>query len=172
METRNVLLAIILSTIVLVFWATFFEAPIVDQTTNEKVVTKSQDSSSPSIDETEKEIKNEITRDDVINNTNRIKVENENIKGSISLEGAIIDDIIFKNYKETLNSEKKVTFLNPKNSPKEYFIETGWVSGGDQKIKLPLLDTVWKNKEGTTLTPNNPVTLEWNNGEGLILQKK
>ena len=59
METRNVLLAIILSTIVLVFWATFFEAPIVDQTTNEKVVTKSQDSSSPSIDETEKEIKNE-----------------------------------------------------------------------------------------------------------------
>ena len=131
METRNVLLAIILSTIVLVFWATFFEAPIVDQTTNEKVVTKSQDSTSPSIDETEKEIKNEITRDDVINNTNRIKVENENIKGSISLQGAIIDDIIFKNYKETLNSEKKVTFLNPKNSPKEYFIETGWVSGGD-----------------------------------------
>ena len=122
METRNVLLAIILSTIVLVFWATFFEAPIVDQTTNEKVVTKSHDSSSPSIDETEKEIKNEITRDDVINNTNRIKVENENIKGSISLQGAIIDDIIFKNYKETLNSEKKVTFLNPKNSPKEYFI--------------------------------------------------
>ena len=172
METRNVLLAIILSTIVLVFWATFFEAPIVDQTTNEKVVTKSQDSSSPTIDETEKEIKNEITRDDVINNTNRIKVENENIKGSISLEGAIIDDIIFKNYKETLNSEKKVTFLNPKNSPKEYFIETGWVSGGDQKIKLPLLDTVWKNKGSTTLTPNNPITLEWNNGEGLIFTKK
>ena len=101
METRNVLLAIILSTLVLIFWATFFEAPIVDQTTNEKVVTKSQDSSSPSIDETEKEIKNEITRDDVINNTNRIKVENGNIKGSISLDGAIIDDIIFKNYKET-----------------------------------------------------------------------
>ena len=172
METRNVLLAIILSTIVLVFWATFFEAPIVDQTTNEKVVTKSQDSTSPSIDETEKEIKNEITRDDVINNTNRIKVENENIKGSISLQGAIIDDIIFKNYKETLNSEKKVTFLNPKNSPKEYFIETGWVSGGDQKIKLPLLDTVWKNKGSSTLTPNNPITLEWNNGEGLIFTKK
>ena len=146
METRNVLLAIILSTIVLIFWATFFEPPIVEQTADERAITKNQDSSSPSIDETDKEIKNEITREDVINNTNRIKVENENIKGSISLQGAIIDDIIFKNYKETLNSEKKVTFLNPKNSPKEYFIETGWVSGGDQKIKLPLLDTVWKNK--------------------------
>ncbi len=124
MDTRNVLLAVILSTIVLVFWATFFEAPIVEQTADERAITKNQDSSSPSIDETDKEIKNEITREDVINNTNRIKVENENIKGSISLQGAIIDDIVFKNYKETLNSEKKVTFLNPKNSPKEYFIET------------------------------------------------
>ena len=46
----------------------------------------------------------------LINNTKRIKVENENIKGSISLQGAIIDDIIFKNYKETLNSENKVIF--------------------------------------------------------------
>ena len=172
METRNVLLAIILSTIVLVFWATFFEAPIVDQTTNEKVVTKSQDSSSPTIDETEKEIKNEITRDDVINNTNRIKVENENIKGSISLEGAIIDDIIFKNYKETLNGENKVIFLNPKNSSGEYFIETGWASDGNEKIKLPLSDTIWKVKGNSTLTPNNPVTIEWDNGDGLIFTKK
>jgi len=71
-----------------------------------------------------------------------------------------------------LNSENRVTFLNPKNSSKEYFIETGWVSGGDEKIKLPLVDTVWKNKGSSTLTPNNPVTLEWNNGEGLIFTKK
>ena len=50
----------------------------------------------------------------VINNTKRIKVENANIKGSISLQGAIIDDIIFQNYNETLNGENKVIFLNPK----------------------------------------------------------
>ena len=126
MDFRNVLMAIVLSTIVLIGWATFFEPPIVEQQTTEKQITKNEDLSSPSIDEGEKEIKNEITRNDVINNTNRIKIENENIKGSISLQGAIIDDIIFKNYKETLNGENKVTFLNPKNSSKEYFIETGW----------------------------------------------
>ena len=40
METRNVLLAVILSSIVLIFWATFFEAPIVDQETFEKPITK------------------------------------------------------------------------------------------------------------------------------------
>ena len=116
METRNVLFAIILSAIVLVVWATFFEAPIIQQQPPEEQITKKQDDSSPSIDESEKEIKNEITRNELISNANRIKVENENIKGSISLQGAIIDDIIFKNYNETLNGENKVIFLNPKNS--------------------------------------------------------
>ena len=108
-------MAIVLSTIVLIGWATFFEAPIVEQQITENKITKNEDLSSPSIDENEKEIKNEITRNEVINNTKRIKVENENIKGSISLQGAIIDDIIFKNYNETLNGENKVVFLNPKN---------------------------------------------------------
>ena len=42
METRNVLLAVILSTIILVFWATFFEAPIVEQQAPEEQITKKQ----------------------------------------------------------------------------------------------------------------------------------
>jgi len=172
MEIRNVLMAIVLSTLVLIGWATFFEAPIVEQQSTENQITKNEDLSSPSIDESTKEIKNEITRNDLINNTNRIKVENENIKGSISLQGAIIDDIIFKNYNETLNGESKVIFLNPKNSSEEYFIETGWASSGNEKIKLPLGDTIWKVKGNSTLTPNNPVTIEWDNGDGLIFTKK
>jgi hypothetical protein len=81
MDGKNVLLAIVLSTLVLVVWATFFDVPIVEQQTTENEITKNEDLSSPSIDESEKEIKNEITRNDLINNTKRIKVENENIKG-------------------------------------------------------------------------------------------
>ena len=110
MDFKNVLFAIVLSTLVLVGWATLFEPPIVEQQITEKEKTKSEDLTSPSIDEAEQEIKNEITRSDIVNKTKRVKIENENIKGSLSLEGAIIDDIIFKNYKETLNSKNKVTF--------------------------------------------------------------
>ena len=171
MDFRNVLLAIVLSTAVLVGWATFFEAPIVEQQTTEKTIKKNEDLSSPSIDE-EEEIENEISRNNVINNTKRVNIENENIKGSISLEGAIIDDILFKNYKKELGGQENVTFLNPRNSSKEYFIETGWASSGKENIKLPLLDTIWQIKGNTTLTPNNPVTLEWDNGDNLIFTKK
>jgi len=170
MDTKNVLFAVILSTIVLIFWSTFFEPPIIDQQINENKITKNEDSTSPSIDN--KEIKNEAVRADSINKTNRIKIENRNIIGSISLQGAIIDDIIFKNYKESLNSENDVVFLNPKNSKNEYFVGTGWASGGNDKIKLPLESTIWEVKGNNLLTPNNPVTLQWNNNEGLIFTKK
>ncbi len=172
MEGRNVLLAIILSTLVLIFWAVFFEPPIVENQSTTNKITKNEDVSSPSIDEENEELKSEISRSDLIKKTKRIKVENLNIKGSISLEGAIIDDITFKNYNKTLDSEEKVVFLNPKNSKKEYFIETGWASGGNEKIKLPLLDTLWEVKGNNVLTSNNPVVLEWNNKEGLIFSKK
>ena len=54
MDFRNVLMAIVLSTIVLIGWATFFEAPIVEKQTAENQITKGEDLSSPSIDEDEK----------------------------------------------------------------------------------------------------------------------
>ena len=95
MDAKNVILAILLSTIVLVGWGTFFAPPPptpIEVAENE--TKNSEVASSPSIES--EETKNEITRTDAINKTNRIKVENENIKGSISLQGAIIDDIIYR----------------------------------------------------------------------------
>jgi len=172
MDFKNVLLAIVLSTAVLIGWATFFEPPIVEQQISENTITKNEDLSSPSINEEGKKVENEIARNEVINNTKRVNIENENIKGSISLEGGIIDDIVFKNYKRKLGEEENVTFLNPKSSSKEYFIETGWASSSNENIKLPLLDTIWQIKGNATLTPNNPITLEWDNGNNLIFTKK
>tara|TARA_B100001123_G_scaffold258259_1_gene287853 strand:+ start:510 stop:2195 length:1686 start_codon:yes stop_codon:yes gene_type:complete len=172
MDFRNVLMAILLSTMVLIGWAVFFEPPNIEKKITDKELTENKDISSPSIDEGEKEIKNEIAREDLIADTKRIKVENKNIKGSISLQGAIIDDVIFKNYNETLNGENKVVFLNPKNSQNEYFVETGWAAGGNEKINLPVINSNWKVRGNNVLTPNNPVTLEWDNNAGLIFIKK
>ena len=170
MESKNVLFAIILSSLVLFLWATFFEPPVVDKQVTKNEINKNQNTPTPSVEEEKPETK--ILRSDSINSTKRIKIENANIKGSISLQGGIIDDIIFKNYKENLNSENNVAFLNPKNSSNEYFIETGWAAGGNEKINLPLDSTIWNIKGNNVLRPNNPIILEWNNNEGLIFTKK
>ncbi len=170
MDSKNVLMAIVLSTLVLVFWATFFEPPPVERQIAEDQVTKSEELSSPSIEKVE--LSKKITRDDTIDSVARVKIENNNIKGSISLQGAIIDDIIFKNYKESLESDQKVIFLNPKSSDEGYYIETGWASNSNEKLKLPLDNTIWKVKGNKVLTPNKPIVLEWDNNEGLIFTKK
>ena len=70
MESRNVLFAVILSTIVLVFWSTFFEPPIVEQKPLKNQTTNTQNNNSPSIDDVE--TKNEITRNEAINKTSRM----------------------------------------------------------------------------------------------------
>jgi len=170
MDSKNVLMAIVLSTLVLVFWATFFEPPPIERQIVEDQITKSEESSSPSIEKVE--LSKKITRDDTIDSVARVKIENNNIKGSLSLQGAIIDDIIFKNYKESLESDQKVIFLNPKSSDEGYYIETGWASNSNEKLKLPLDNTIWKVKGNNVLTPNNPIVLEWDNNEGLIFTKK
>ena len=170
METRNVLIAIILSTVVLIFWATFFEPPIVEQNNESSKVETQNKQTTPSIEEVESSKK--TSRKEAINKVKRIKLENQNIKGSISLEGGVIDDVTFKNYKKYLNSDEEVIFLNPKNSKEGYYLETGWAAAGNKNLKLPLDSTIWKTKGNNLLTPSTPIFLEWNNGEGLIFTKK
>ena len=170
MDSKNVILAVVFSTIVLVFWGTFFAPPEMEREIQNNTTNQIEEGSSPSIED--EGIKNELTRNNAITSVDRIEIENENIKGSISLQGAIIDDVIFKNYKKSLDSEEKVIFLNPKDSTKEYYVETGWASSGTERINLPLDNTIWKVKGNNKLTPSSPVTLEWDNGEGLIFTKK
>jgi len=170
MDSKNVLMAVIFSTIVLVFWATFFETPKVEQKNIQNEVTKNENTSTPSIEEIETSKK--ASRDESIKSVKRIKLENDNIKGSISLEGGIIDDITFKKYNKNLENDENVIFLNPKNSPEGYYIETGWASSGSEKLELPLDNTIWKVKGRGDLKPNNPIILEWKNNQGLVFEKK
>ena len=163
-------MAIVLSTLVLVFWATFFEPPPVEKQIVEDQVVKKEESSSPSIEKDKSSKK--VTRNEAIDYASRVKIENNNIKGSMSLQGAVIDDIIFKNYNISLDSDEKVIFLNPKSTSKGYYIETGWASNSKEKLKLPLDNTIWKVKGNNLLTPNSPLVIEWDNNEGLIFTKK
>ena len=170
MDTKNVLFAIVLSSIVLIFWATFFEPPVTEKDIKQVESIQNENVETPSVEKTEKLKK--ISRSEAINSVERIKLENNNIKGSISLEGGIIDDVTFKNYNEKLDGKEKIVFLNPKNSNEGYYIESGWASSGNEKTKLPLDNSKWIVKGNKMLSPNNPITLEWNNGEGLIFTKK
>ncbi len=172
MDLRNVIFAIALSFAVLFGWSVIFETPEVEnQKKVEQVENKDKDSSAPSVN-AGSTIEPIVSREDAIKSTKRINFENQNVVGSISLKGALIDDITFKKYNETLKSDKKVTYLNPEKTKEGYFVETGWAASNIQKISLPNKDTIWKIKGNSKLSSGSPVTVEWDNKSGLIFRKK
>ena len=175
MEFKNVIFAIVLSFAVLLSWSLFFETPQVEkQNENQQteVVKKNNttDSDVPTVN-TENSAPT-TSRENSIKGSDRFYFENKNVKGSIALKGALIDDIIFKNYKEEINDNRRVVYLNPKETKDGYFIETGWATSNLEKASVPSPDSEWKVKGNKKLLPGNPVIIEWNNKSGLIFRKK
>ena len=172
MENRNVLVAVILSTLVIMIWQ-FEYADQYSEQENIQTQTEQVDQNKPIAPSLDKNIKVEkkISREDAIKDVERVSFENDKIKGSISLTGALIDDVILKNYNvDQTTDSKKVVLLNPKQINDSYFLETGWATSGNETV--PDNQTKWEVKGNQTLKPNQPITLEWNNQKGLTFLKK
>ena len=170
MDQKNVVAAISLSAAVIILYSLFFapEPQPRNQNLAEKNKTE-QNSDAPSLEQKESLVK--ISREEAIDQNDRIQFENENIVGSISLKGAIIDDLTFKNYDTALESDVNVTLLNPRNIEDGYFIESGFVTT-DKNIDIPNADSVWSIIGNNQLREGNPIKLAWTNDQGITFEKE
>ena len=170
MDSKNVIAAIALSSAVIVLWSLFF---IPEQhTINQDLVEKEKiekNTDTPSLDQKEKVVA--LSRDDALIQNERIEFENDNVIGSISLKGATIDDLTFKNYKVNLDEEKKVTLLGPRNITEGYLIESGFVTS-DKNVEIPNSNTIWSFDGNDKLTIKSPIKLYWINEQGLRFEKE
>ena len=170
MDTRNVIAAISLSAAVIILYSLFF-APVpetVKKNVDElKKIEKGTDT--PSLDQKEKVT--EISREEALSQSKRVQFENQSIVGSISLKGAAIDDLIFKEYKVSLDSDKKVKLLSPRNSQDGYFIESGFITT-DKNINIPNSESIWTISGNNKLTDQSPIKLSWTNDQGIIFEKE
>ena len=176
MENKNVLLAVILSTAILIGWSFYFENPEEAQRKRAEMQGKTETQTSTQKPEAPQPSKanpsKSISRNEALKESERVLIENKNLSGSISLRGALIDDIILKNFRETLDANSKpIVLLSPKKYEQGYFVESGWATTKSD-VKVPDNNSLWQIKEGKKLTTNSPITLEWNNREGLVFLKK
>ena len=170
MDSKNVIAAIALSSAVIVLWSLFFIPE--QQTINQDLVEKEKiekNTDTPSLDQKEKAVA--LSRDDALIQNERIEFENDNVIGSISLKGATIDDLTFKNYKVNLDEEKKVTLLGPRNITEGYLIESGFVTS-DKNVEIPNSNTIWSFDGNDKLTIKSPIKLYWINEQGLRFEKE
>ena len=174
MDTKNVITAISLSAAVIILYALFFgpsPEEIKQNKINQEQIKKEQtqkSSDTPSLDQNENFAKS--TRKEALTENERIQFENNSVVGSISLKGAIIDDLTFKEYNVELNSNEKVILLNPRNMEDGYFIESGFVTT-NKNIEIPNSNTFWKVEGNKKLTNKNPIKLTWSNAQGITFEK-
>lgn len=94
---------------------------------------------------------------------NRVAIDTPRIAGSINLMGARIDDIVLKDYRETVDKDSgPVRLFAPEGTPGQYFAEFGFVAGGARQPS----NLLWQ-ADGSRLTPETPVTLSRTDANGV-----
>lgn len=179
MDNRNLILAIVLSVAILFGFEMFFPSTPVPVAQTEVTTTPGVPAApagptgviapdtTPSAPQDLAQI-GEQTLQELINAEPRVNIVTPSVTGSFSLKGGRIDDLILNGYNETLDDgSAKIRLLTPRGSLDAYYAEYGWVGAN---VKLPDANTVW-SADRAQLDPANPVTLRWDNGDGLIFTR-
>ncbi|MCW8307663.1 membrane protein insertase YidC [Acidiphilium sp. PA] len=100
----------------------------------------------------------------------RLKIDAPAIKGSMSLLGARLDDLVLTNYHQTVSKKSPlVQLLSRPGGKKSYYVQFGWDAAPGSALAVPGPQTLWTSSGGA-LSPNHPVTLSWNNGAGVTFE--
>jgi YidC/Oxa1 family membrane protein insertase len=112
------------------------------------------------------------SRESVIAASPRVAIDAPQLNGSINLKGGRIDDLSFKNYRETIDKNSPpIVLYSPSGAPDAYYSEFGWVPANGTTAPVPGADAVWTQDGSGALTINHPVTLSFDNGAGLIFKR-
>src|SRR5580704_14382130 len=191
-DNRNTILAVILSGLVLLGWQYFFNIPQMEKqraaqlAQQAQTVTPTQQNDgntavpqgttpSPSANapgNVQAGSAAPISREAAIAASPRVKIDTPRVSGSIPLKGARIDDLSLVQFRETVDpASPPIVLYSPSGTENPYYAEFGWVSGGGASVKVPNRDTVWQQDGTGSLTPNHPVTLKYDNGDGLTFSR-
>jgi YidC/Oxa1 family membrane protein insertase len=175
MDNKNFITAIVLSMLIVFGWQFFYVAPQMEaERARQEEIAKQQPAVQPapggavpgSI------AAGQVTRDAALAASSRVKIESPSLTGSISLEGARLDDLHLVKYRETIEpSSPTIVLLSPPRTPNAYFAEQGLIPAAGISAKLPDGKTVWSAPADAVLSPGKPVTLSWDNGEGLLFSR-
>jgi YidC/Oxa1 family membrane protein insertase len=163
-NSRNMILAFVLSALVLIGWTTlserFFPTPKpAASATQTGIATSNTPVTAPVAQASKKPREVAAVRAE----SPRVIIDTPKLSGSINLRGAQIDDLVMTAYKETIKKNSPaVRLFAPSGSKNAFFSGFGWIGDG---VQMPNSQTIWQADQ-PTLTPEKPVTLRWANTTG------
>jgi YidC/Oxa1 family membrane protein insertase len=178
-DSQNFLIAMALSIMVLIGWHYFYAGPQIEEakrkTAQQQASTlpAANGSQVPVIPSTTSPLAPNVTvvqpREQVLTQSPRITIDTPTLQGTLALKGARIDDLVFKKYHETVDPKsEKIRLFSPSGTSDAYYAEFGWI--GATTLKVPDASTVW-SASNNTLTPQTPLTLTYDNGEGITFTR-
>jgi YidC/Oxa1 family membrane protein insertase len=113
-----------------------------------------------------------LTRETALAASPRIRIDTPRLSGSLALMGGRIDDLALVQYRETVDpNSPPIVLLAPSGSPEPFYAEFGWTAAAGTSAKLPGPDTLWRQEGAGALSVGHPVTLAYDNGEGLAFRR-
>jgi YidC/Oxa1 family membrane protein insertase len=188
-DNRNLLLAITLSVVILLGWQFFYAKPQMEkqqQIAQQNQQAQGQPAPGTGVAPSPSAVPGQsattvpgaapaaavaATRDQALALSPRVRIETPKVTGSISLTGSRIDDISLKAFRETVDPNSPIiVLLSPLGGPNGYYSDFGWVAAPGTTVPLPNAATVW-TPDAQVLTPAKPLTLTWDNGQGLLFRR-
>ena len=193
-DNKNTILAIALSALVLIAWQFFFAMPQEkarqEKLQAEQLTQKQQTPAQPSqpgqpvpipaqpglpqapgqTAQTPADIA--ANRGAALAKSPRVPIATDSLQGSIALKGGRIDDLALVKFRETVDPKSPpIVLLSPSGSPDPFYAEFGWTNAAGANVKVPAADTVWTQASSGALRIDHPVTLTYDNGEGLEFRR-
>lgn len=162
-DLKNLLICILLSTLILVAWQYFYEYPrrAAIERQQEQVVKAKMEYQEHLLDKSKQAFTSESSLTDEA--IGKITIDNDRLKGSISLRGLRFDDLQLTDYKDTINNNSPLVQLF---SNQTYFAEFGWIDSQNSKLTVPDKNSVWQC-DNALLTAEQPVRCHWKNSKSV-----
>jgi YidC/Oxa1 family membrane protein insertase len=187
-DQKNLLLAIVLTGVVLIGWQYLFAVPQLErqkqvaqqqQTQAQQPLPNAQPGAAPQIAPGTvpqapglPSASPTQTREAALAASPRIRIDTPRLRGSLALMGGRIDDLALVQYRESVDpNSPPIVLLAPSGSPEPFYAEFGWTGAAGTSAKLPGPDTLWRQEGAGDISVNHPVTLVYDNGEGLRFRR-
>ncbi|MGK9234653.1 membrane protein insertase YidC [Inquilinus limosus] len=168
-DQKNLILAIALSLAILLGFQFLFPAPQPTPAPQQQATTTST-ASPQAPTSVGAAAQAPMDRAQALAQTGRVKIEAPRLHGSINLTGGRIDDVTLRDYRETVDPKSpEIVLLTPLGGPSPYYTDYGWAPV-DPSVPVPGANTVW-TADREALMPDSPVTLRWDNGQGLVFER-
>jgi YidC/Oxa1 family membrane protein insertase len=169
-DNRNMIYFLIVSMALLAFYQFFVFGPQQKKREAAQAVAVAAASSSAAASLPMGGVSTTLTREQALAASPRIAISTPSLKGSISLKGALIDDLYMIKYDQTVDKKNDpVELLTPAGAKNAYYVQSAYFA---QNVPgMPDNNTVWTQTGGRVLSPGQPVVLSYVNGTGLTFTR-